>query len=209
MAPSSPSYLDWIVPHGVTQFYGPVGIGKTTLLEGLLTEWRNGSAYLLHPETHRFGTKTETSPFHKRVRAIVKVRSLDKLVELMHRFKKSGLSNTDLLLIDDTSAFRLEEGSPGAATHIWIRVLQFLREQGVTTVIGTVAHRTSGQTMNTPTGRGMALVVDARYEMEELARGDDHFILQVWTRKSKTEMAGGIKGRLWVRPKHEVRVRAT
>jgi len=207
-APSS--YLDWIVPNGVTQFYGPIGIGKTSLLEGLMSEWKTGNAYLFHPGTHPLDTTLHKDILQDRAQAVISVPSLDKFTGTVAQLiKANSLGEGDLVLVDDTSAFMRKSFDGGKEMQTRMRLLQYFRDWKITTVFGTVTRRTATVPREAQSGKSVAFIVDARYELEEIARGDDHVVLEVWTRKSRTEIPGGVKGRLWLRHDQPQKVRTT
>lgn len=208
-APSS--YLDWIAKNGVTQFYGPIGIGKTTLLQSLRDTWP-GNRVLILPGTLHVQNDVDLVAGYRKL--TVTVPSMEQMLKAVGHLLEKLLTENDLIVVDDTSVFALEKGTPAGNSQAWGLFLRHTRAHNITVVLGTQTRRVnfdqgSAKSPGPDSPRVMAYSADLKYELEEIARSEEGVVVEVITRKSKFEIPGNVKGRLWVRPEHAVPVRST
>jgi len=136
--------------------------------------------------------------------------SVDQVLATVGSLSKKGLDRDGLLLVDDTAAFACD-APIGTASKAWSVILRHLHKHEITTVVSTQArpNLSVSTAVEAQSSLGMKYSMSAIYEMQEIARSAEGVVIEVLVRKSKREMAGGVKGRLWVRPGHEVPVRTT
>ena len=151
-----------------------------------------------------------TDPVTKRLMGLIPLGSVEEVLATVGSLIKKGLGTDGLLLVDDTSAFSCD-GAIGSASRMWSVILRRLHEQEITTVVGTPSRQPSATStaVEAQSSLGFKFSMSAIYEMQEIARSTEGVVIEVHVRKSKREQAGGIKGRLWIRPGHEVPVRTT
>jgi hypothetical protein len=206
-APSS--YLDWIAKNGVTQFYGPSSIGKTTILRSLRDNWPGSSVLFQAGSVPK--VDTEENPFSGRKRITATTTAMDTMLKALGILLKKLLTEDDLVMVDDTAQFALfEDGIPGGTAQAWGAFLRFTRQHKITVVLGTQTRRFPSEPFTrTDNPTVMSYSTDIRYELQEIARSTEGVIVEVITRKSRREIADTVKGRLWVRPTHATPVRST